>query len=50
LKSELKEVNASLSEMKREREEMITAEMSNSHADTMIKLLKQERDDLHKRL
>ena len=50
LRGELQQATASLAQASRDREDLITEEMGQKHSDTMLKVIKQERDDLTKKL
>jgi len=50
LKGELEQTAASLAQANRDKEELITEEMGQKHSDKMLRIIKQERDELSKRL
>jgi len=50
LKTELEGATTNLAQAKRDKEELISEEMGQKHSDTMLRVVKQERDDLTKKL
>lgn len=50
VKSELVEAAKSIETLTRENEQMANACLGNNHADTLLKIVKQEREDLQKKL
>jgi hypothetical protein len=50
LRGELETATANLAQANRDKEELISEEMGQKHSDTMLKVVKQERDNLTKKL